>query len=64
MRASVDAEVCQGHALCTMNAPDLFRLRDDDGLAYVDDETVPPGQEDAARQAAASCPEMAISIED
>jgi ferredoxin len=62
MRATVDEMICQGHTLCNMTAPELFKLRDDDGHAYVENEAVPPGQEETARSAAATCPEKAITI--
>jgi ferredoxin len=45
-----------------MAAPELFKLRDEDGHSYVQDENVPAGLEELARRAAATCPEMAIEI--
>jgi ferredoxin len=45
-----------------MTAPDLFRLRDDDGHSYVDSEDVPEGMEEAAQLGADSCPERAITV--
>jgi ferredoxin len=62
VKARVDPELCQGHTLCAMNAPDLFALRDEDGHAYAVDEDVPPGQEEPAREAARSCPERAVLL--
>ncbi|GAA2120911.1 ferredoxin [Actinomadura sp. LD22] len=62
MKVRVDPEVCQGHTLCAMNAPDLFALRDEDGHAYAVDEEVPAGKEDLARDAARTCPEQAIVL--
>ena len=35
MRVVVNAEVCQGHTLCNMVAPDIFHLREEDGHAVV-----------------------------
>lgn len=64
MRVSVDPDVCQGHGVCRMSAPELFHLREEDGQAYVLSEDVPPGLEDAARLGAASCPERAITLWD
>jgi len=52
-----------GAHLCTLAAPELFLLRDEDGHAYVEDESVPSGLEDKARAAAATCPEQAIIID-
>ena len=34
-RAVVDPELCQGHTLCNMVAPDIFHLREEDGHSYV-----------------------------
>jgi ferredoxin len=62
MKVRVDEDKCQGHGLCRLSAPDLFFARDEDGHAYVKNEDVPAGQEDAAQLAADSCPELAIEI--
>lgn len=61
LRVHVDSEVCQGHTLCTLAAPQIFRLGEDDGHAYVEAEEVPVELEEAVRRAAATCPEGAIS---
>lgn len=63
MRVRVDEDRCQGHGLCRLSAPEVFFLREEDGHAYVKDENVPAGQEDAAELGADSCPELAIDIE-
>jgi ferredoxin len=60
----VDAERCQGHTLCKMIAPDSFELNDIDGTSSPVSEVVAPGQEDLVREAAHSCPEQAIRIEE
>lgn len=62
MRVYVDPTVCQGHTLCTLAAPQLFLLGEDDGHAYVTSDEVPPELEDAVRRAAATCPEGAIAV--
>lgn len=64
MKVWVDSERCQGHTLCSMIAPDSFELSDIDGTASPANEVVPADQEDAVREAAQSCPEQAISIEE
>lgn len=64
MKVSVDAERCQGHTLCAMIAPDSFELDDVDGHSSPVSEVVPADQEDAVREAAQSCPEQAIFIEE
>lgn len=62
MRVTVDAQRCQGHALCVMFGPEIFSL-DQYGHATVDGCHVPAGLEDAVRAAAARCPERAIEVE-
>ena len=64
MKVSVDPDICQGHGVCRMSAPELFHLREEDGQAYVKPEDVPAGAEEAARLGAASCPERAITVRD
>jgi ferredoxin len=63
MRVHVEEEKCQGHGLCRLSAPDLFFAREEDGHAYVMDEVVPAAQEELARLAAESCPELAIEVD-
>jgi ferredoxin len=62
MKAFVDPERCQGHTLCAMIAPGVFRLDDTDGHSTAMDGDVPAGLAEKAGQAARSCPEQAISI--
>ena len=64
MKVFVDSNRCQGHTLCSMIAPDSFELSDIDGTASPVNESVPADQEDVVREAALSCPEQAISIEE
>jgi ferredoxin len=64
MRVHVDPAVCQGHTLCTLAAPQIFLLGDEDGHAYVANEEVPLELEDAVRKAVATCPEGAITVRD
>lgn len=63
MRIFVDQQTCSGHARCHAIDPDLFGL-DDDGYSNVTSVDVPPGKEQAARNAVLSCPEMAIRAEE
>ena len=63
MRVRVDADVCQGHTLCSLAAPTVFLLRDEDGHAYVTDDEVLPGLEESVAKAALTCPEGAIVID-
>jgi ferredoxin len=62
VKVHVDPQLCQGHTLCAMSAPELFALRDEDGHAHEISEDVPTGKESAALEAARSCPEQAIQV--
>lgn len=62
MRVTVDAQRCQGHALCVMFGPQIFSL-DRYGHATVAGSEVPAVLEGAVRAAAARCPERAIQVE-
>ena len=63
MRVRVDEQRCQGHNLCSIAAPSVFLLRDEDGHAFVANEVVPTGLEKRVLAAKASCPEQAIETE-
>ncbi|MHC3004003.1 ferredoxin [Gordonia metallireducens] len=62
MRVVVDQEKCGGHGRCIAVAPDLFDL-DDDGVSFPLAENIGAGQETAAEEAIANCPQSAIRIE-
>ena len=62
MKVRVDPDICQGHTLCAMTAPNLFELSDIDGHAHAVSEDVPADQETLAKEAARTCPEQAIIL--
>ena len=64
MKVRVEPDRCQGHTLCAMIAPDMFALSDLDGTSSAVREAVPLDQEAEVQEAARSCPEQAIRIED
>jgi ferredoxin len=64
VKVRVDQDRCQGHTLCAMIAPEMFVLSDIDGSSSAVTEAVPADQEDLVREAAQSCPEQAIIIEE
>ncbi len=61
MKIIVDRKRCQGHAMCSFQAPEVFDL-DDEGYNSMGTFAVKPGMEDAARRGALACPEQAIEI--
>ena len=65
MKLTIDAEMCTGHGRCYSLAPDLLSY-DDEGFVTERGTTVevPVGMEASARDAALSCPEGAIAIDD
>jgi ferredoxin len=60
MKASVDPDLCTGCELCVDTAPEVFEMQDNVAVAFVNE--VPAGAEDAAKEAAESCPAEAITI--
>jgi ferredoxin len=62
MRVHVSQD-CSAHGQCYWINPELFPL-DDDGYSAVEHLLVPNDAMDDARQAVASCPAGAISIEE
>jgi ferredoxin len=63
MKVRVDPDLCQGHTLCAMTAPELFTLSDIDGHAEAAIQgDIPADKELLAKEAARSCPEQAIIL--
>jgi ferredoxin len=62
VRVRVDVDSCQGHTLCSISAAEIFKHRDEDGQAYVENQIVPKEMENAVLLAQASCPEQAIEV--
>ncbi|MGN5236952.1 ferredoxin [Rhodococcus sp. SJ-3] len=61
MKVHVDDDACRGHGVCLAICPEVFELSDG-GYAVTLVSDVPAEHEDNVREAAASCPERAISI--
>ena len=63
MKINVDFDLCSSNAVCMSIVPEVFEVRDDGFLYVLNDQ---PGEEFAerVREAAASCPNGAISIEE
>jgi ferredoxin len=62
-RIEADLDLCQGHAMCELEAPDYFRVPKRGQVEILDDE--PP--EDARKeiqQAVWACPTQALSIKE
>lgn len=63
MKAIVDVDTCTGCGLCADVCPEVFEL-DEESIAGVIADPVPPEAEDTCRDAVESCPVDAISIEE
>ena len=63
MRVRIVSELCQGHQMCAIRAPEVFGS-DDEGYGTVLIEgDLPPELEDSARHAVTACPERAVLVE-
>ncbi len=61
MKAVVDADLCTGCELCVDTCPEVFEMEDDVAVAI--SGAIPADAEDAAQEAADTCPAEAITIE-
>jgi ferredoxin len=62
MRVHIDSTKCAAYGTCAERAPAVFRLDDWGYAALVGDSSVSPADESAVTEAAAGCPERAITI--
>jgi len=62
MKAIVDQDTCTGCEVCVGICPEVFDMDGNVARALVDE--VPSEHQDAAREAAESCPVEAITIEE
>ena len=62
MHVSVDENLCQGHARCSLICPEVFDL-DESGFSVVIAAHVPPEHEAAVKDAVLNCPERAITTD-
>ena len=59
----VDLDLCQGHAMCELEAPDYFKVPKRGQVEIVND-TVPEGDRAEVEQAVWACPTQALSIKE
>ena len=59
MDVSVDENLCQGHARCSLICPEVFDL-DEAGFSVVITTHVRPEHEATVKEAVLNCPERAI----
>ena len=62
-RVVLDEDLCQGHAMCELEAPEVFQVPKRGVVEIVDPE--PPDElRDAVETAVEMCPTRALSIEE
>jgi ferredoxin len=61
MKVWLERDKCVGHAQCHAVNPDLFPI-DDDGYSTLEAHQVAAGNEQAARDGVAACPEIALRL--
>ena len=67
MRVVVDLDLCGGHGVCQLEAPEIFRVVDEaDGYAHVEVILERPPEElrEKAKSAERQCPNRVIRIVD
>jgi ferredoxin len=64
MKIKVDQDICASSGNCVMQAPAVFDQRDEDGVVVLINDDPPAEHAEATRRAAASCPALAIHIEE
>ena len=63
MKVVIDHTLCEGHAKCMENAPEVFEVRDDD-YSYALLDEIPEDLRAKVERAVESCPRAAIRIEE
>ncbi len=62
MKVSVDFDLCQGHANCMGDAPEVFRV-DDEGMLTILLEQPPEAMRERIERAVRYCPTQAIRLD-
>lgn len=60
-RVEVDADLCQGHAMCELEAPDVFRVPKRGTVEILDPEP-PDESREAVELAVEMCPTRALTL--
>ena len=63
LKVMADRSKCCGYGLCAQICPQVYKL-DENGLVFLEADTVPEGLEDDAREGASACPAEALVIEE
>ncbi len=63
MKVRLEQSKCVGHAQCYAVDPNLFPI-DESGYSILEEHEVRPEDEEVTRDGVASCPEMALILEE
>ena len=63
MRIEADLDLCQGHAMCELEAPEVFEVPKR-GTVVVLDETPPAALRGKVENAVRSCPTRALTLKE
>ncbi|CQD14088.1 ferredoxin [Mycobacterium lentiflavum] len=63
MRVRLEKSKCVGHAQCYAVDPNLFPI-DESGYSILEEREVPPEEVELTRDGVASCPEMALILDE
>lgn len=63
LKIVINKPACCGYGVCAEICPEVYKL-DENGIVYVDDEIVPEGFEEAAKEGAEACPQSALEVVD
>jgi ferredoxin len=63
VRLTADLDLCQGHAMCQLEAPEVFEVPKR-GTVIILDETPPARLRTQVVNAVRSCPTQALAIEE
>ncbi len=63
LKVFADRSACCGYGLCAEICPEVFKLGAD-SIVVIENELVPEGMEDMAREGVAICPQTALRAED
>ncbi len=63
MKVRLEQSKCVGHAQCHAVDPDLFPI-DESGYSSLEERQVRPEDEQLTRDGVASCPEMALILDE
>lgn len=61
LKVVIDKAACCGYGICAEICPEVYKL-DANGIVHVEDEIVPEGLEDSARDGADACPQSALKV--